>query len=184
VTNETEISTLNFEAYLVKDNTNTGLIICYWAIAFLMISGVCTNIDAVEDAAWGGIVMAMLLFIVGLFSGAAKSGIYRIDTEIFHMDEEKIVIGIVVYPLQEISNLEFRYHAFNGQSPYGYYTETAGEAKYGISNRVSFTYRKMNVNARFYLADEQHANWFFQYVRQRQSEGLNCKILDWYDRVI
>jgi hypothetical protein len=149
-----------------------------------MVSGVCTNIKAVEDIAWAGLVIGLLLFIAGLFAGAAKTGIYRIDKDIFHIDDERILIGIVVYPLHEVSDLAFRYYAFKGQSPGGYYTEPVGNAEYGIDNRVTFTYRKMHVNVRFYLANEQHANWFFQYVRQRQSEGLQCTIIDKYARVI
>jgi hypothetical protein len=116
------------------------------------------------------------LIVVGVLKGGDKAMAYYIDkNEILSLDEDEIKVGIVVYPMNEITDLKFYYHSFYSQSPRGYYTDT-GMVEYGISNNVSFVYIDQKKEFRFYLPNKKQADKFFRLIEEFKESGVQYQL--------
>lgn len=151
---------MQFEAYIIKTNDSKAMVVCLVGILLLFGIVPMNMVPALREFIYLDVLAALGVFIVGIIMSKGNASLYTITDEILKVGLQNIQIGIVVYPIHELYCIDFYYDSFNGQSPYGNYTETSGEIEYGINNRISFTYRGMNITQRFHLADEQHAVQF------------------------
>jgi hypothetical protein len=159
-----------FQAYLIKANSSPAINVSLIGIILFLLSVFGWAFEATQQLALICTIAGFVLVLVGAVAGKGK-GLFEVDKEILSIDDEKISIGPVVYPFAGVSQLQFYYHSFYGQSPFGYFTETSGLIEYGMNNTIRFRYNKLDVTATFYLANMEHANQFFAlltYLKERK----------------
>lgn len=162
-----------FTAPLVTANKSKAITVCIIGvvIAFISIPAFIVSLNPALIAVFflGGIGTAT----VGAIMAKGNVSVYKIEQDQFFIFTERYLqIGLVVYPLNEVSALNIYFHSYNNQSPGGYYTEHSGEVMYGIGNTVSFTYKDMKIFVEFFVSNKQQADAFFEMMEFFKREGI------------
>jgi hypothetical protein len=164
-----------FKAFLVKMNSSpqlhfglAGVIVFGVSIIFLML-GIFVNLS------YFLLICGIVIVLIGALSNKGK-GLVEVDTEILIINHKGIQIGASLYPYNEITNLVFYFDGYNGQSPFGYFTETSGRVEYGMFNRISFSSKDLSISEMFYLSDQKHSDSFFLTISLLQKQGISIEM--------
>ena len=160
-----------FTAYLIKGNSSAGMNLSLVGIIVCMLSIFFWAFEVTETVAMFFTVGGMAMFIVGTVMSQGKR-LYEVDVEAITIDEQNIQIRSEVYPINNIEQLTFYYHSFYSQSPYGYFTEHSGLIEYGMLNRISFKSNGNQVEEKFYLSNQTHADSFFSMINALKQIGI------------
>ncbi|WP_207495443.1 hypothetical protein [Aridibaculum aurantiacum] len=166
---------MQFQAYLIKQNSSPALNVSLIGIILLMLSIFVWVIPSTEDIAIGSSLLGISMFMIGTIAGKGK-GLFEVDKAILFIDNVTIRLGEASYPLASVSQLSFYYHSFYSQSVSGYYTEHSGRIEYGMNNSISFVHNKQTITALFSLANIDHANNFFTFVKYLQQNGQRVSL--------
>lgn len=165
-----------FKAALVTSNKSIALIICMAGI-LLFVCSIAGLMVRSPNITMFCLLGGIITLVIGVIVGKGNVSAYTIQKDQFFIfTEEYIQIGLVIYPLKEISDLVLRYHSYNNQSPGGYYTEHSGKVLYGIDNHVAFTYREMYISTDFFLPNKKYADAFFEMMEYFKREGIKFRL--------
>lgn len=165
---------MEFQAYIVIANMNSGLKICYTGIAIFLISPIVHYIGF-RELLPPCLLLGLALVIIGAIVTKGDFAAYIITEKILTITVDTFQVGTLICPVKELSNIVFHYDSFNNQSSSGYYTEHSGNVKYGISNTVSFNYMNQSFELSFSLANKAHADNFLAILNELKSYGISFK---------
>jgi hypothetical protein len=120
-------------------------------------------------------IIGIIMVLIGALSNKGQ-GLIEVDNKFLVINEYGINIRSTFYPYLEIEDLEFFFDAYNGQSPFGYFTETSGLVEYGMSNGLRFINKDSKIAERFYLANEEQSNSFFLMIELLQQKGVSLRM--------
>lgn len=120
-------------------------------------------------------IIGIIMVLTGALSNKGK-GLIEVDDKLMIINEYGIEIRSAFYAYPEIEYLEFFFDAYNGQSPFGYFTETSGLVEYGMSNGLRFVHKDSEIAERFYLANEEQSNSFLLMIDFLQQKGVSFKM--------
>lgn len=168
---------MEFKTYLVKMNSSPQLNFGLAGVFVFGLSVLCWLLfwPVLEFIPLILSIIGIVMVLTGALSNKGK-GLIEVDDKWMVLNEYGIEIRSVFYPYSELEDLEFFFDAFNGQSPFGYFTETSGLVEYGMSNGLRFINKDSEISERFYLANEEQSNSFFLMIELLKKSGVRLKI--------
>jgi hypothetical protein len=158
---------MEFQAYIVIANMNSGLKICYTGIAIFFICPIVYYIGF-SKLLPPCLLLGLALVIIGAMVTKGDFAAYIITEKILTITVDSFQVGTLICPVKELSNIVFHYDSFNNQS-------FSGNVKYGISNTVSFNYMNQSFELSFSLANKAHADNFLGMLNELKSYGIPFK---------
>ncbi len=163
---------MEFRAYLIKANSSRSLSIGLTGVGLFFISILFFAFPPLETIALilsiGGIVIAL----IGAIASKEKA-VIEVDDKMINFNDQGIEIRSAFYRYAEITDLEFYYHSFYSQSPFGFYTENAGHIEYGMANHVSFRTGEVRILEVCFLGNQVQATSFFMFLNELKTSKIS-----------
>jgi len=162
-----------FASKVVEDNTagitmtRIGII----GIIFIMVSLLIPTFNALTPFFVAGLILSVIIAAI-VYRGDLSS--YKMEKDIFIFDEEMQISGFV-FPLEELSKLEFSMGSYSNMNALGLGESEQKKNEYGISNNVSFHYKSQDFNYQFYLKNQQHFHQFINMLEQLYLNRIHFK---------
>jgi hypothetical protein len=166
---------MEFKTYLVKMNSSPQLNFGLIGVIVFGVSVLCLLLLVPQTISLILSIIGIIMVLIGALSNNGQ-GLIEVDDKFVIINEYGIEIRSTFYAHSEIDSLEFHFDAYNGQSPFGYFTETSGLIEYGMSNRLSFKNKDSEISEMFYLANQEQSNSFLLTIELLQKIGVNLKI--------
>jgi len=162
-------------------NVTVQLVVLFGFLAF-MISLLVKSLQAYS----GYIILAVVVSAV-LTVGLSKDSLeaYTLEDEFF-VNEDHLIVSNLVFPFSEIADLDFHFKAFRNMRQHSYDTDpdvnvsaARGTDVYGVSNIVSFQYKKQTFRYQFYVQNHAHFLQFVAMLEQLYVLQVNFTESNW-----
>ena len=139
------------------------------------------SLFVVEFQVYSGYILAVLMSSIVMAAIFSKNSLapYSLEKDMV-VYEDRFVISNIIFPFQEIKNLDFHFVAFKGMSASSYYADseadvkiTSGTRVHGIENVVSFQYKNQHFAYQFYVNGRKHFLQFISMLKQFHALHIN-----------
>jgi hypothetical protein len=132
---------MQFRAYIVITNSSPAISMSLVGIVLFIASIPLWAFETLESTALVITVCGVVLVVIGGILSRQKP-VYEGGKQVLSINNQAVTIGDKNYPFTDIEQLNFYYHSFYSQSPFGYFKEASGLIEYGMHNRISFMHNK------------------------------------------
>ena len=168
-----------FTAKVVEMNTTGVMLIKVGVVVFVFVAISLFTPSLAFLVPFFLLAMLALIIITAVVTKGNLSS-YILENDLIVFDTEMQICHLI-FPMNEIRNLQFEFKSFNGMIYPTYETETdlANSQNYGLENIISFLYKKQRFEYRFYIQSQQHFYSFVQMLEQLYVCHVTFKERNW-----
>ena len=174
---------MSFQAKIITGKKNPKARVAVLGAVLLVVSVFLSLMDGYERyALWGFGVSAILLVAGAVWAKGDLSSIKVSPLDVV-VTVSEIRIGPEVYPMGQVSEMDFLVEGYDGMQGPDWRSPTEGILN-GTMNYLYFTFSGEKISCRFYLPDAVSVQQLGGLFREFYDKGIEFTERNWYGRTL
>ena len=156
-----ELTGMEFQTKIIEGNKNPKAWVAWAGGVLVFLAMILMCVKGYQRYGFWMFGLAVAVLLVGAFLAKGDVGVMDVSAVDLVVSPESIRVGETVYPLSQVTGLEFQVEGYDGMVDAEGYAPSATDSRTrgllnGMNNYLNFKIGEKKVEWQFYLPDPQH----------------------------